>query len=169
MIEMMGKRFREQEVGASNQVRPLVFVLPGLCSNSKTPSCIDIVREGKAKGFDVVVINYRGFGGVKLSSPKIYCGSSQDDVRECLEHICSKYYSRGRPKLFGVGISMGGNILGNLLAFDGMKNDSEENYIEAAFVIGSAGNLGEAVESLKTSCFGAYDRALAKSMTKNVL
>ena len=138
LIELMGKRFKE---GGENRMRPLVLVLPGLCSSSKTPSVLDMAREGKARGYDVMAINYRGFGGVKLSSPAIYSGSSYEDIRECIEHVCSKYYPGGsRPKIYGVGISMGGNILGNLLAFDGLKNNPE-NLIEAAFIVGGATDL----------------------------
>ena len=59
-----GQRNKEEEV-----LRPLVFVLPGLTSYGNTPHIENIVREGTRRGYDVVVICYRGLVGVRLTSP----------------------------------------------------------------------------------------------------
>ena len=78
--------------------KPVIFFCIGLASHSKTGNILDIV-EHLVKGyesdpnssFDVVVINWRGLGGMKLQTPLFYCGSSTGDLLEPMEHIYKKY------------------------------------------------------------------------------
>ena len=69
----------------------MVFLCIGLASHSKTGFVIDIVEhliEGTEHGgFDVAVINWRGFAGMKLTSPIFYYGKSTNDILEPMEYI----------------------------------------------------------------------------------
>lgn len=70
-----------------------------------------MVKDASQRGYDVVVINYRGLAGAKLVTPKLYQGASIDDIIEPIKHIQKKY----KAKYFAIGCSMGGNILANAL------------------------------------------------------
>jgi predicted alpha/beta-fold hydrolase len=37
--------------------------------------------------FDIVFVNWRGLGGAKLTTPKMFCAFSWEDVAEAIEYI----------------------------------------------------------------------------------
>lgn len=112
---------------------------------------------GKNQGFDVVVINYRGLAGVKLKTPKMFCCDSWQDVLEPMTHVYNKY--KKDRKYFAIGCSMGGNILGNLLGYEG-KN----TFIEAACVVQAPIKNWECETSVRSALCGFYDRAFGMNI-----
>ena len=51
--------------------RPIIFIAPGLTSDSQAIYVRSMVNQAYSKGFDVVVINYRGLT-TKLYTPKLF-------------------------------------------------------------------------------------------------
>ncbi len=53
-----------------------------------------------------------------MKTPRTYCASKYDDLREVLLHIKAEH---PRAPLLAVGVSLGGIVLGNYLAGEGIK------------------------------------------------
>ena len=66
-----------------------------------------------AKGWRPVVLNYRGCGGLELTSPTLYCASFTDDVHLAIETIQQQY---PQARLFAAGYSLGSMILSKYLS-----------------------------------------------------
>jgi abhydrolase domain-containing protein 1/3 len=76
-----------------------------------------------------VVFNFRGRGGLTLTTPRTYCACNGEDIDEVLAHIRSTH--PGAP-LMAVGVSLGGILLGNYLVQQG---DRARDKLRAAMVI----------------------------------
>jgi len=64
----------------------------------------------------VAVINYRGNAGAPLSTPKMYCCYSVDDIIEPINSLYKRFVKDNDRKLFVIGFSMGASILTNALS-----------------------------------------------------
>ena len=72
------------EIGAKS-TRPLMFFIPGLTGDRVRLYVANIMNEAYDRGFDVVMINHRGVGGVEVTTPKLYSGFSHDDCADVIE------------------------------------------------------------------------------------
>lgn len=87
---------------------PLVVVVPGLTSDSDAAYVKHLVHSMARKGWNVVVSNHRGLGGVSITSDYFYNGGWTEDVREIVNYLHQKY---PEAPMFCVGTSIGANIL----------------------------------------------------------
>jgi predicted alpha/beta-fold hydrolase len=101
-------------------------------------------------------MNYRGLAGAKLYTPVMFCSNSYQDALEPMKYIHHKYE---RKKMFAVGCSMGGNILANVLGYEG-----ENSFIKAACVVQAPVKQWECQYSIENSLFGLYNLALGKNI-----
>ncbi|KAL3812588.1 hypothetical protein ACJIZ3_013856 [Penstemon smallii] len=69
-------------------------------------------------GWNVVVRNHRGLGGVAITSDCFYSGGWTEDARKVLDHLHCQYPD---APLFVVGTSIGANILVKYLGEDGIN------------------------------------------------
>ncbi|CAG4972486.1 unnamed protein product [Colias eurytheme] len=112
---------------AGDKARPLMLVLPGLTGGSHADYVRCLVAAACQLGAHCVVFNNRGLGGVPLTTPRLYCAVSHEDLAEVVEAV----RGRGGP-LLGVGVSLGGLILGHYLAAHG-----ERARLHAALIVSS--------------------------------
>ncbi|TVU36349.1 hypothetical protein EJB05_18281, partial [Eragrostis curvula] len=87
---------------------PLAVVVPGLTSDSSAAYVKHLVYSMASKGWNVVVSNHRGLGGVSITSDCFYNGGWTEDIREVINYLHHKY---PKTPLFCVGTSIGANIL----------------------------------------------------------
>ena len=78
-----------------------------------------MVNQARARGYQVVLINYRGLAGVELATPQVYNSYAWKDVHEPMTYVYNKYCRDQRRKTMAVGTSMGANILANLIGHTG--------------------------------------------------
>ncbi|XP_062207606.1 uncharacterized protein LOC133909265 isoform X2 [Phragmites australis] len=95
---------------------PLVVVVPGLTSDSAAAYVKHLAYSMASKGWNVVVSNHRGLGGVSITSDCFYSGGWTEDIREVIEYLHHKY---PKAPLFCVGTSIGANILVKYLGEEG--------------------------------------------------
>ncbi|KAL6840129.1 hypothetical protein ACP4OV_029939 [Aristida adscensionis] len=95
---------------------PLVVVVPGLTSDSAAAYVKHLVYSMASKGWNVVVSNHRGLGGVSITSDCFYNGGWTEDIREVINYLHHKY---PKTSLFCVGTSIGANILVKYLGEEG--------------------------------------------------
>ncbi|KAL4385536.1 hypothetical protein GQ457_15G016480 [Hibiscus cannabinus] len=94
---------------------PIVIVIPGLTSDSSSAYVKHLAFNMAKNGWNVVVSNHRGLGGVSLTSDCFYNAGWTEDLRKIIDHIHCEY---PEAPLFAVGTSIGANILVKYLGED---------------------------------------------------
>ncbi|XP_020599761.1 embryogenesis-associated protein EMB8 isoform X3 [Phalaenopsis equestris] len=103
---------------SKDESTPIVIVVPGLTSDSSSAYVKHIAYKMAKHGWNVVVENHRGLGGVSITSDCFYNAGWTEDVREVVNHLHQKY---SMAPLFAVGTSIGANILVKYLGEEGEK------------------------------------------------
>lgn len=125
----------------------------------------NLVKEAfEKRGFDVVALNYRGLLDCPLTTPRFYNLETIDDVQEPIEYFYDKYCKNTGKKIMALGCSMGANLLANAIGDDG-----ESCKLTAAVCMQAPMKSWVVADNLPKILNGAYDRALAQSMTNVVL
>ncbi|KAF8719666.1 hypothetical protein HU200_024410 [Digitaria exilis] len=95
---------------------PLLVVIPGLSSDSSAAYVKHLVFSMASKGWNVVVSNHRGLGGISITSDCFYNAGWTEDLREVVNFLHQKY---PEAPLFTVGTSIGANIVVKYLGEEG--------------------------------------------------
>ncbi|KAG5229329.1 embryogenesis-associated protein [Salix suchowensis] len=101
-----------------NDKAPILIVIPGLTSDSGSAYVKHLVDKMAKHGWNVVVSNHRGLGGVSITSDCFYSAGWTEDVRKVIDHIHCQY---PEAPLYAVGTSIGANILVKYLGEDGVN------------------------------------------------
>ncbi|KAL8133250.1 hypothetical protein AgCh_008633 [Apium graveolens] len=113
---VLGSPSDESNVIPKNTTTPIVVVVPGLTSDSSA-AYVKLFAFKMAKyGWDVLVTNHRGMGGVSFTSDRIYNAGWTMDIRDINNHLREEYPD---APLYLVGLSIGANIVGKYLGEDG--------------------------------------------------
>ncbi|KAH7524926.1 hypothetical protein FEM48_Zijuj06G0171100 [Ziziphus jujuba var. spinosa] len=129
--------FHMNNVISKDDTTPIMVVIPGLTSDSASAlidvksTCLSEVSDPLVKnflyikhlafntaksGWNVVVTNHRGLGGVSITSDCFYNAGWTEDTRVIINHLHDEY---PKAPLFLVGTSIGANILVKYLGEDG--------------------------------------------------
>ncbi|XP_020263571.1 protein abhd-3.2-like isoform X2 [Asparagus officinalis] len=95
---------------------PLVIAIPGLTSDSSASYMKHLVHSIANRGWNVVVCNHRGLGGVSITSDWFYNAGWTNDVREVFNYLHQEY---PKSPLFAIGTSIGANVLVKYLGEEG--------------------------------------------------
>lgn len=87
---------------------PLVLLLHGLTSSSRSPYVFGLQQALAQRGRASVALNWRGCSGEPNRLPRAYHSGSSDDLAAVIAHLGA---IRPRATLHAVGYSLGGNIL----------------------------------------------------------
>lgn len=97
---------------AEGCIRSIMLVLPGLSGGAQADYVRALAAAAAALGARCVVFNYRGLGGLPLTTPRLYSAVSHADLAEVVGALQAR--AAGAP-LLGVGVSLGGLILAQYL------------------------------------------------------
>ena len=89
----------------------ILVIIPGYTSDSDEFYIKNFVDDFVTE-FDCRVVNMRGMGNIKLSTPQMISTYSYKDVEEYLTHLCNENPSKN---VFAVGFSFGGMLLSRCL------------------------------------------------------
>lgn len=95
---------------------PIVVIVPGLTSDSFSPYMKHLVHGVAKRGWNVVVSNHRGLGGISMTSDCFYNAGWTEDVREVVNYLYQEY---PKAPLFAIGTSIGANVLVKYLGEEG--------------------------------------------------
>lgn len=111
----------EIENQQSYDSKAIVIALTGL-SGSSAESYIRCLfnRLSKNSDFELYVINSRGCGNCKLSTPRLFCALWTQDIRETIQFFKSRYPNR---KIYLFGVSLGSIVMSNYLAQEGENSN----------------------------------------------
>ncbi|GMP79187.1 hypothetical protein CsSME_00034834 [Camellia sinensis var. sinensis] len=101
---------------SKDDTTPIMVVIPGLTSDSTSPYIKHIAFNTAKRGWNVVVGNHRGLGGISVTSDCFYNAGWTEDTREVIHYLHHEY---AKAPLFAVGTSIGANILVKYLGEDG--------------------------------------------------
>ncbi|KAJ6711297.1 ALPHA/BETA-HYDROLASES SUPERFAMILY PROTEIN [Salix purpurea] len=101
-----------------NDKAPILIVIPGLTSDSGSAYVKHLVDKMAKHGWNVVVSNHRGLGGISITSDCFYSAGWTEDLRNVIDHIHCQY---PEAPLYAVGTSIGANILVKYLGEDGVN------------------------------------------------
>lgn len=156
--------FSEQEIGeiGSDDSKPMLVALHGLAGGSNEIYLRHVLaplttEEG---GWEACVVNSRGCAMSKITSNVLYNARATWDVRQVVNWLREKFPNR---PLFGIGFSLGANIMTNYLGEEG-----ENCQLKAAVVCSNPWNLDVSSQALKNSWLGlhVYQRAMGSSMRR---
>ncbi|KAJ4823037.1 hypothetical protein Tsubulata_012354 [Turnera subulata] len=115
LLRFLGKvpDFSYKSSSMSNQIPKddktrILIVIPGLTSDSNAGYIKQFALQMAKGGWNVVVINHRGLGGVPITSEIFYNAGWTEDVRTVVNYLHHKY---PEVPLFVVGTSIGANVL----------------------------------------------------------
>lgn len=96
----------------SDDMKPMAIVLHGLSGGSNEVYLQHVIAPLISEGrWEVCVVNSRGCAGSKMSSGVLYNARSTWDMRQTAKWLREKFPNR---PLFGIGFSIGANILTNV-------------------------------------------------------
>ncbi|KAF2397195.1 hydrolase, alpha/beta fold family [Trichodelitschia bisporula] len=150
----------EFKLMGSDDDKPMLIMLHGLSGGSHEiylrhvlrPLCLE---DG---GWEACVVNARGCAQSKITSGVLYNARATWDVRQMVDWCREKW---PRRKLFGIGFSLGGNILTNYLGEEGAKCK-----LDAAVIVSNPWNLEVSNLALQRSWIGlhVYARVMGTGM-----
>lgn len=97
---------------------PIAVVIPGLTSDSSSAYLKHLAYNTAKSGWNVVISNHRGLGGISVTSDCFYNAGWTEDVRVVLDHLQHEF---PMAPLFAIGTSIGANILVKYLGEEGEK------------------------------------------------
>ncbi|KAF9456594.1 Alpha/Beta hydrolase protein [Collybia nuda] len=96
---------------------PILVILTGL-TGSSNEGYVRVILS-KLHTHRAIIINYRGCGGIPLTSPRLYTCGNTDDIRTALAYISNMY---PHAPLHGLGFSLGAGIMTRYVAEEGEKS-----------------------------------------------
>ncbi|KAJ5545429.1 hypothetical protein N7461_007733 [Penicillium sp. DV-2018c] len=155
--------FTEKELSAlsSDDSRPMLVLLHGLSGGSHEVYLRHVLAPLMKDGsWEACVVNSRGCAQTKISTGVLYNARATWDVRQAVRLLREKFPNR---PLFGIGFSLGANILTNYL---GEEGDACE--LKAAVICASPWNLDVSSTVLQSTWIGkeVYSRTMGTSMKK---
>ncbi|KAI5312924.1 hypothetical protein L3X38_042098 [Prunus dulcis] len=116
--DVSGDVFSTNNAIPKGDTTPIVLVIPGLTSDSDAAYIKHLAFNTAKKGWNVVVSNHRGLGGISVTSDFFYNAGWTEDLRTVVSNLHDEYPN---APLFLVGLSVGANILVKYLGEDGDK------------------------------------------------
>ncbi|TQE10066.1 hypothetical protein C1H46_004356 [Malus baccata] len=116
--DVLGGAFSSNNAIPKDDTTPIVLVIPGLTSDSESAYIKHLAFNTAKKGWNAVVSNHRGLGGVSITSDCFYNAGWTEDLRTVVNNLNHEY---PKAPLFIVGTSIGANILVKYLGEDGEK------------------------------------------------
>ncbi|KAL9449445.1 hypothetical protein AB3S75_011389 [Citrus x aurantiifolia] len=113
-----GDVFHANNFISKDDTTPIAIVIPGLTSDSAASYIRHLVFNTAKHGWNVVVSNHRGLGGVSITSDCFYNAGWTEDAREVIGYLHHEY---PKAPLFAIGTSIGANILVKYLGEEGEK------------------------------------------------
>ncbi|MDF1878930.1 hydrolase [Sulfurimonas sp. SAG-AH-194-C20] len=103
----------------SNESTPIVMLFHGLTGSFESPYIQGIMQELSKNGFNSVLMHFRGCATQENDLPRSYHSGETGDALEFIQSLHKKF---PESKLFGVGYSLGANMLLKLLGEVGEKS-----------------------------------------------
>ena len=136
--------------------KPIVLIFHGLAGSYKSPYIQGTMKELDKNGYMSVVVHFRSCSGVMNDKEISYHSGKTDDALEFLHSVQERF---SNSKLFGIGYSLGGNMLLKLLGE--LQNASP---FEAAISISAPLELATCSDSINEGFSKLYEKHLVNNL-----
>ena len=140
----------------TNNNKPIVLIFHGLAGSYKSPYIQGTMSKLDENGYNSVVVHFRSCSGVMNDKAISYHSGKTDDALEFIQSIKNRF---SNSKLFGVGYSLGGNMLLKLLGEVG-----ENSLLEAAISISAPLELATCSDSINQGFSRFYQKHLVDNL-----
>jgi len=158
-IELPDGDFVDLDWGTRQQ-GPIAIVFHGLEGSSRSGYVRGIMSALQEKGWQAVVMNFRGCSGEPNRLSRSYHSGDTGDIEYIVRLLKAKYPS---TPVAAIGYSLGGNALLKWLGETGTKNR-----LDAAVAISVPFDLDCAATTLRDSAWGIYQNHLLKRLKRTV-
>ncbi|KAF2836899.1 AB-hydrolase YheT [Patellaria atrata CBS 101060] len=154
--------FTDQEFGeyGSSDSKPMLVTLHGLSGGSYEMYLRAVLAPlvTEDNGWEACVVNARGCAMAKISTPIMFNARATWDIKQVVEWLRKKFPNR---PLFGLGFSLGANILTRYVAEEGSNC-----LFKAAVVCSNPWNLDISDQFLRNSFIGnqIYERVMGNNV-----
>ncbi len=139
--------------------KPIVVLLHGLAGSVESPYIKRAMRELGSMGFSVVLMHFRGCYKEPNLLARSYHSGEIGDVKEFISYLKDKY----RSKLFGVGFSIGGNVL---LKF--MSHSDSRELLSGAVAVSAPMDLTLCANKIEQGFSRLYQQHLLKPLKRQL-
>jgi len=139
-----------------NSTIPIIILFHGLAGSFKSPYIQGLMSEAKRNNFATVLMHFRGCSGKENSLPRSYHSGDSGDALSWINELSSRYPN---SKLFGVGYSLGGNMLLKLLGEKG-----ENSPLNAAVSVSAPLQLDICADAMNRGFSKFYQHILLKDL-----
>ena len=140
----------------NNSTVPIIILFHGLAGSFKSPYIQGLMSEAKRNNFATVLMHFRGCSGKENSLPRSYHSGDSGDALSWINELSSRYPN---SKLFGVGYSLGGNMLLKLLGEKG-----ENSPLNAAVSVSAPLQLDICADAMNRGFSKFYQHILLKDL-----
>jgi predicted alpha/beta-fold hydrolase len=139
---------------------PIIVIFHGLAGSYESPYIQGLMREAAKNGFATVLMHFRGCAGRENLKPRSYHSGDSGDALSWLNVVKAKFYN---SKIFGVGYSIGGNMLLKLLG-----ELSEKSPLDAAVSVSAPLQLDICANAMNRGFSKFYQYILLKSLNHSL-
>jgi len=137
---------------------PIVILFHGLAGSYKSPYIQGAVTALEHAGFSTVILHFRGCSGKDNLKARSYHSGDTGDAKEFIKALHARY---PEAKLFGIGYSLGANMLLKLLGEEG-----EESLLTAAVAVSAPMLLNISASRMNRGFSRFYQRLLLKDLNR---
>jgi len=137
---------------------PVVILFHGLAGSYKSPYIQGVVEELSKNGFDSVLMHFRGCTGTDNKLPRSYHSGDSGDALEFMQSVKKEFPN---SKLYGVGYSLGANMLLTLVGE--MK---ENSLLEKVVAVSPPMQLDICSDRMNLGFSRYYQHRLVKDLNK---
>ena len=138
--------------------KPIVILFHGLSGSYKSPYIHGMMRKFDCLGFNSVVMHFRTCSGIMNLKETAYHSGKTDDAKEFLQSIKQRF---SNIKIFGVGFSLGGNMLLKLLG-----EVKEASPFTACVSVSAPMQLDIGADKINSGFSKIYQKHLVKSLNQ---
>jgi len=139
---------------------PIIVIFHGLAGSYESPYIQGLMREAAKNGFATVLMHFRGCSGKENLKPRSYHSGDSGDALAWLNMVKAKFHN---SKIFGVGYSIGGNMLLKLLGELGEKSP-----LNAAVSVSAPMQLDICADAMNRGFSKFYQHILLKSLNHSL-
>lgn len=140
----------------------LIILMHGLEGSSESRYIHGMSREASSKGFDVMVLNFRGCSGTPNKAIRSYHSGETEDIHFLISERLKGEYN----KIHLVGFSLGGNVL---LKYLGEQGEYIDPRISSAVAISPPCELGDCAREIAKSKNWIYNHRFLSSLKQKVV
>ena len=146
-----------------------MLLFPGLSGGSNNLYTHTLAKAALAKGFNCGVVIFRCAEDIPITSGKLTCAASVDDVTETVEYVYNKHIKDAQTKEIRTRLYVYGTSLGAVLVGLHLEKHGINAKVDGALLYGGPYDCIIGHNFLYNNAYGAYSYVLGMFLNQNLL